>query len=353
MPHVFSVTNIKLARGDTSTDAPPRPGDNPNRRPETQIRQISFEIAGRQWNLEDVLFQQSISENDKRKPLCSGQLSTEYPPGEDPTPVDRIADDISFLLSFAIGRDIHWVIRKTIDIGDKVVSERYRSIYVEPFGRGGLGPIQNWEAGSLRMFIEAAYPKFAEKKEWWSRTLDYCLQARISTYAEIKSAILNILLDRISIDILANPPLGSQIDDNLEARLKPNFHVLHNVFRELSTKWKELHTEKVINKIKEFNSRPSFPEQIHLAFERLDLNPPGSGTISARHKLLHIGELKPKDDDLPGYCKELDYAVTMMILRRLNYEGRFFHDHLAEGFANVAAIVSETRAVVPPKLLGN
>lgn len=160
---------------------------------------------------------------------------------------------------------------------------------------------------------------------------------------QIKTAILNILIDRISTELTKGQG-GAEIDDELPKRAgSQDFKkALHQLLMTLSTNWTEQRTADIIRTIKDYNARPPFPKKVARACAQQQLPPMAGKLLGTRHLLLHVGKLEPPDGDVIGYWMELDALVLMLILRMLRYEGQLYHPKYgADG------IVLKDKLVVP------
>jgi hypothetical protein len=71
---------------------------------------ITFKFGGRQWLLDDDLFDRWPARLDKiAQSIVSGTLACEKIEGDDATHIRQLVKNISLLLTFALGRDIKWV----------------------------------------------------------------------------------------------------------------------------------------------------------------------------------------------------------------------------------------------------
>jgi hypothetical protein len=236
-----------------------------------------------------------------------------------------VADKICQLLSFAVSQDVTWPSLDIVDSAGKALRTEARGIFCRPYSKGGSGPIENYEHGELKRFIETAFPICAGNAEWWYKTLVLYREVQMAAMVEVKAVLLYILADRISEAVLNGENLQGQIHPDLGKELKKKSFLaeLHEVLGKLSG-WDENRTRSVVEEIKRWNARPALSEKIRLACVKLAVKPPEDKLIKPRNRLLHDWELK-LEQDLIDYWKELECLVLIMLLVMLGYDGTFYH----------------------------
>jgi hypothetical protein len=324
---VFYLCNVSIHIFDEKSEILPSLGSPPGTPSGWSLDKIRFTIAGRDWILRKLSDkQQNLSELSKSPyPVITATLTTNGTSNEVET-LSTMATDLTYILSFALSRGIVWTVRDFID-DDGTGPQRYiQSSFAPAFNRGGFAPIDNYTFKVIKTLIEAAYLKLQSDPDWYRLTLQYYLQSQIADYLDIKCAILNILLDRISSKFDASGP-EFEIDNNLDTTLdKTDFkNQLHTLCSSLSSKWTLDRTIQIVNKIKEWNASPSFPKKINRICENLRLTKPPGKFLATRHQLLHVGELNPDKSTVVEYWKDLEWLVLSMILRLFDYEGQVYH----------------------------
>lgn len=322
----FSLANLKLRHGDEWVEYPPPPKQENVVHGPQSLSRIRFSVAGREWVLTDEMYRFWKNCPDPSTPVESGTLTTPYSPCDTSTAVALLAEDIEMILTLALGRGIRFASISKIDAGGGLIAASSRRVHIDPFNVGGSPPIDNWNGGVLRSLIESAQPVIAANRIWWTATLGLYWQAHSNKFLEIKTAILNILVDRISTE-LTKGQRESEIDEQLPKRAdEKGFKAkLHELLTSLSPHWTEQRTEDIVRTIKDYNARPSFPKKVAKACETQQLPLIAGKLLGTRHLLLHVGKLEPPDGDVMGYWTELDALVLMLILRMLRYEGPFYH----------------------------
>jgi hypothetical protein len=295
-----------------------------------RLNRISFEFAGRKWQLDDDWYGQWPDGWDRiREPVPSGTLATEYRPGDSEQGLQATATCICDLLTFASARDVKW-----IEIGCVDVNGQYRPLRQEIPGLMGLNQngftlIDNWELGNLRTFLETAASQVTADAEWWSITIGLLHQARAAKYIEVKASLLNTLLDRVSTKVVGDGS-GAEIDPLLNKRIDRSWFrmILHWVLRLLSRNWTHHRTDALCdNVIKGWNAEPSFPEKVIRACDSLGIPAPSRSKLGFRHKPIHTGEM---DKKLKTFEKKAEYLFTieaivaMLLLRRLGFRGYIY-----------------------------
>ncbi len=177
----------------------------------------------------------------------------------------------------------------------------------------------------VREFIEKCAPTYWSNIEWFGKTMQLYVQAQIAEFLDIKCAILNILLDRISAHVLGDDTdalIDMHLDDKIDDEFASKLHIL---FTDLTDGWDNVRTKAIIDTIKQWNAKPSFAKAIMKTCCILRLPEPSGNFLSTRHKLLHVGDLDPSKSTVLEYWKELDWLVLRLILRLFNYEGSVYH----------------------------
>jgi hypothetical protein len=327
---VFGLTNVKLWLGDERTEIPLPPGLDPKtHRPGWTRNKIRFNVAGREWQLIDEMFSKwtGTQKPDVYRPLLTASLSTAIRDEAEIPELEMLADDVCNLLSLALAHKVSWYSRVVTDDTEQRISERCRAVLIHPFNRGsGSSPINNYDTGAIRKFLETAYPVYSKDPAWWRVTLPLFLEEQMINVLEIKSSLLSILADRTSTKALKGPKLAAQIDPGLDQIADDkNFRSeLNVVLSKLSPQWTENRTGELIKTIKMWNAIPSFPNKIRLACEALKIKPPNPALLKPRHKLLHLGELDVTGDPVE-FWKEFECLVLLMVLTMLGYTGLFYH----------------------------
>jgi hypothetical protein len=265
---------------------------------------------------------------DATLPLVTATLTTSAHPDDTEDAVAEIAGDIELLLSLALGRDVRWLSRSRLDGQEYATETLHRNVLVHPFNQAGHPVVDNWTPGILKPFLQTASAALAEDREWWRKTLSMYLLVQINKYIEVKSTILNILGERIARKLADDR--GAEIDSDLPAKLKDRAieKSLHQVLSQLSPKWDDARTARVIATITNWNAAPSFAESIQRVCRRLRIPEPSKSFLRTRDKLLHVGDLEPPGGDITEYWTELEWLVLVTILRLLGYDGEMYHHKL-------------------------
>ena len=320
---VFQLTNVKLRMGDLKSEIPAPPGA-PEYLRGLKFDKIPFNVAERSWVLKDDHFGKwgKKRARDVRLPVVTATLSTDIQAGDTNDSVCEVADTLAYLLSLAFARCVRVVRTEKLDSDGESIWYLTRSLNVNPFSDAGSPPIDNWQQGVLKGFIETAYPVVVADRNWWLYTLDMYMQVHVNPHIEVKSMLLNIIADRITTKVGVTND-GAEIDPDLDARIKAKDFKqdLHKILSQLSNNWTNERTANLISMIKMWNKKSSFPESIRRVCQSVGLKPLDGKILSTRHQLLHTGDLHPPDMSLDEYWKELDALVLLLILRLLKYDG--------------------------------
>jgi hypothetical protein len=319
----FDLTNVKLRICDIKSETP-APAGVPAHLRGWRLDKIAFTVAGREWLLKDEMFGEWKKQRDRNihVPIVSATLTTPFQANDTAEGVCEIADVIAALLTLALGRSVRAAKVEHLDKNQNSIWWSVRNLLAFPFSRSGFPPIDNWQFGTVKTFIEGAYPIVVADRKWWLATLGMYMQVHVNPYIETKSMILNVLADRIGAK-LGVEHQDAEIDAQLNAKLKTkDFRSsLHALLTGLSGEWTENRTNNLISTIKMWNVKPSFPEAIRRACQAVRLKPPPTKLLGTRHRLMHVGELHPSDMTLVEYLKDLESLVLLLIVRMLNYEG--------------------------------
>lgn len=379
---VFGLANYRIAIGDISTELPP-PELDPQKiakikaslqayhetiegivktteqidaeyksfkslHGEKRLNRIDFAFAGRKWTLTDDYFGRWPKEPSRlAEPMRSGSLSTDCQEGDSAGSLQQIADDISDLLSLALGRDIKWVQCESQLEDGASQSIQFRKPGLLAFNQNRSCLSDNWETGNLRKFLEGGEKVLVADRGWWSATIALLTQVGATKYAVVKCSLLNTLLDRITSNVFvdSNDPL---IDPKLNERIDARWFrwVLHRILRLLSSNWERYRTEALCdNVIKGWNAEPSFPEKVIRSCESLGIKSPARSKIGVRHKLLHAGEFDKKLKTMDAkieYLFGIEGTVLMLLVRMLGFNGLVYLQSSGPDPKKVSEFLTET-----------
>jgi len=325
----FRLTNVKLRRYDLTTQTPAPPGLPDDQRGWTLDR-MTLNLGGRGWELKDELFCQAKKQREAniQVPLVTASLRTPVHAHDTPESVSRDADAIAALLTLALARSVQAVKLEHVDTGGNCDWWRTRDLVAYAFGQFGFPAVDNWESGTLRSFIEHAYPVVAADRAWWLPTLGRFMQVHVNPCLETKAMLLYMLADRIAAKFVARPT-GAEIDADLDKKLRGREfrEQLHALLGGLSNNWKKQRTDNLIGVIKQWNAGPSFIKGITRACQALDLKPPGAKFLGARHRLMHLGELHLPHVTPESFWTELEALILFLMLRMLKYDGLAYAAH--------------------------
>ena len=289
---------------------------------------VQLNISNRDWELKDILQEQGKPKDslDKYHPVITAILTTPYNKNDRFETINRLITEIEILLSFALSKGVRAVSYSLISKDDKLIETYYIDRLLFPMREGGFAPVDNWSPGVLKSFIEKAYPVITNDYKWWELTFDLILQSRLCRFLDIACVQLNVILDRISNKHMTNSS-ASEIDTEIQTKSKDISYKgkLHNILSELSPQWNKSHTGIILSRINEINLRPSFSNAINRLCDKYNLTPPSNHLLAIRHKMVHTGEFPHNTNDIYAYWDELDWLVTGLLLRMLNYEGQIYH----------------------------
>ncbi len=302
--------------------------------------EVRFRVAERDWVLIDDAAKawRSAEKPDRTKPIGGVRVETSFREGDTFEIIDSLVTDIEALLRLGLGRSVSWV--SICKLSGGAVVERYDAPrWAAPYGTNSQ-IISNIETGTLASYLESSYPFYIADRDWFIHTFTQFVVSLGASHLEIRMALQNTLLDRISSRILRHDETY-EIDPAIPEKLtKPFRRRLHALFLELSPNWSSERTARVTQNIAEWNSGPSFPGAVERAAMRLALWPPAKAQIHKRHKLIHQGEYDAEDGTTPfEYWMHIEALVTMLLLRMLSYTGAFYAVSLGSGEAGLASMM--------------
>lgn len=339
----FFLPNVDFGTGDLFTELTfERPGDTPAT---MKIRdKIDFELAGVQWTLRpayawdggmlpaDAALNQKVAQHRQHEsltklPHCYLQVSQSQLSKEQ---ASEMADDISWLLQGALGQKVGWDELRVRCAGAAEATLLQQRAVAIATTVSHNSPISNQGDGSLKRFLENAYPIFLQKPQWWRITLDWFAQAYETPVIQVTGLIFSMLLDRMTTFLLKGVAFEKQIDATLEAKLKEGAperlalaDTLDASLKALTAKWTPARTNAIIEKVSEWNDQPSYPAKIKRVFQDKGLPVPDGAILVHRHTLAHNGELKNGTE--PGeYFRKITDIGTTLILKTLGYTGPYF-----------------------------
>jgi hypothetical protein len=339
----FRLSNVHLNTGDEKVERPLPRVDVPVGTKLLRgwsLSKIRFTIEGREWELTDDFFTLSreARKAQAKEAVVSGTLRTAARHGDDRGTIARIAENICYLLTMALSRDIKITMVLALDSEERIISGITTPYFIHPSGRGEASPVDNYDGGVLRSFIELAYLTFAKDREWWAKTIGLFLESRVTPYIEVRSTVLNVMLDRVTTKVVGDVA-GPQIDAEIPKILKQKGFrdELRSVLEKLSPNWTDARTEAVINRVRELNARPPFGKKVAVACETLGVAAPRYEGNDPRHALLHEGELVTSAGNFE-YWRDLDSLMVQMLLRMVGYDGVFYHFKYGGGSVQLADV---------------
>ena len=342
-------------RKESVSDSQDSQGENKGTRNTTDIislnkivfHKIVFQWKSRVWELVDEKhrFWSKNNANNVRTPILSGTLKTDCIDGDTFDSIGQSAWDISYLLSFALGRDIKPCVISLLS-NDELVSSHEFSVSARPFNENSTNVVDNWELGNIKTFIESSEPIIATELEWWCKTLAlYAEGASNKLPIDIQLAILNALLERVSSKWIGEKKLH-EIDENIPKLLKGS--ALKESIQECLSKyipsWPLEKTNALLGEIRRYNAGPSFPEKVIRSCGFLGIPVMSKARINFRNTLLHTldfhKDLKT-DEDKVEYLFELKGMIALMILKKLNFEGKIYLEHYCKQFEHHPVNISD------------
>lgn len=309
---------------------------------------IAFTFAGREWTLDDDLHGRWPQDDSNiTEPVRSGTLTTEYRDGDSGAALQHTADDITDLLTLALGRDIKWVrLENRLEDGSfHDIQDRRPGLLAFNQRRSALA--DNWEPCNVKLLLEAGEKVLIADRDWWSVTIGLLSQVGGTKYLVVKCSLLNTLLDRITSKVNGDTS-GPEIDANLNDRLDRGWFrwLLHFLLRTLTKKWERHRTDALCdNVIKGWNAEPSFPEKVIRSCDVLGIKAPSRSKLGFRHKLIHAGEF---DKKLKAVEKKAEYLfgieaiVLMLLVRMLGFDGYIYLQSNPPDHKKVSEFLAET-----------
>jgi len=254
------------------------------------LNRIVFRWKSRDWELVDEKhgFWSKSNANNVRIPIPSGILQTDCIDGDTYDNIGQSAWDMSYLLSFTLGRDIKPCVISLLS-NDELVSSHEFGVSARPFNENNTNVVDNWVFGNIKAFIESSEPIITTELEWWCKTLAlYSEGASNRLPIDIQLAILNALLERVSSKWIEEKKLH-EIDENIPKLLKDS--AIKESIQECLSKyipsWPLEKTNALLGEIRRYNAGPSFPEKVIRSCSFLGIPAMSKARINFRNKLLH------------------------------------------------------------------
>lgn len=292
-----------------------------------KLDRIQFAINHRIWTVVDHTIgnREGVSKADHNHPLKTASLIVPALADDPEDSAREAADIVCLLLSFALGRRINWVAAVGYAADHQEVTSSVWSRVLEPYNAHGLCPIDNFNSGVLRSFIEPAFCEVIKDLSWWRLTLGYYIGTKSRQFVDVRSIILYMLLDRIANRVLPGN-WGPRFARENDALFSDSFaSALTGLFSGSIPNWNYVDTNDLLGVVKQWNQSPSYPVKIREACAALDLPAPSRAILAQRHKVLHTGRVDSNSLDMREIWLKADWIVLSMLLRLFGYTGQVFH----------------------------
>lgn len=302
---------------------------------------INFTYGGKDWSLDTTQGQKDGKDKASQlRPMVTATLTTQ---AAEIGNLETLADHVCDLLTFAFGKEVRWVSCGRFS-PDGPSRSSCRSFPLLPYGKGAGALVDNWEVGNLKEFIEECEAAFENDPDWWHRSIGLLAHSRATPLLEIRLSTLNTLVDRISKKVIGDRNTV-EIDPELPGRVQRRWFrwLLHRVLRTLSRNWDQKRTDTVCDTIIQWNSSPSFPNQVAQACEALGISAPARKQLGLRHKLIHVGEFDKKlktTDHMIEYLQSLEAVVELMMIRMLGFTGCVHIDERGPNWQKVESLLN-------------
>ena len=348
----FLLPFVDFGQGDQCTRI-----DYPNGGIWQPFDRLSFEIDGHVWTLRnlyeiDHVFYtaEEAAARQKENPALSqlrlkpsAHSLLQVPSSIGADDAEAVATKICWLLHLAFAQPVAWA-EMRIRRGSESRFQCRRS-FAFPQKVAATKPLRNWVDGTLKTYLEAAYPKFQEAESWWAETLNWYSIATEHVALESSSMIFCMLFDRISTRLLKGYKFPKQIGTDLETLLKQKENregleaALGEVMKARSEGWDDFRSGKLVDQIKLWNDSPSYPKKIAIAFSLVGLKQPGNELLGHRHKLMHEGGLNLKGQEAVKFLLDLNEQILALLFAMLDYRAHFFL--MGRGKTHMAAFALE------------
>ncbi len=241
---------------------------------------------------------------------------------------EATATRICWLLHLAFAQPVAWSEMRVRREGNSHFVRRRSFAFPSKVAAGR--PLRNWMDGTIKTYLEGAYPEFQAAENWWSETLNWYSIATEHTALESSSMIFCMLFDRISSKLLKGYLYEKQIGDDLDQYLadgnnqKALAEKLGEVIKPLSTGWKDYRSGELVKIVKSWNDSPSYGKKIAIAFGLVGLLEPNQKMLGHRHKLMHEGGLNLQGQEAVDFLFDLNEQILALLFAMLKYRGKFF-----------------------------
>lgn len=338
----FTLPRVNIGLPDDSTIHPPgAPFGSPGSQFVRDI--VPFSVGSATWQLRQlVLYSDNFlpadtachrASRERGKLDCRSQAKhaiLQVPTASiNQSDAEDIASDLGWLLGLAFGQRVTWN-QLGIRRNHQWQLLKGRSVSL-PERSSGAQPLANGGEGELKGFIETAYSIYSNDRGWWKFTLHwFALACEIST-VEVSAMIFSMLLDRVSSKILEGYDFGKLIGTDLAACLSSKEcknalqRNLTSLLQQSAAGWTDERSINLLNTIRDWNDKPSYPKKITTAFARLGLVPPPKSVLNARHTLMHGGQLPtPQAADISNYHYDIHQSIVLLLFSMLGYKESIF-----------------------------
>lgn len=183
---------------------------------------------------------------------------------------EEVASNVCWILQLAFAQRVAWS-----DLWTRTGSAKRflcRRGVTLPRKASGIAPLRNWGNQPIKKYIESAYPIFKSDPKWWRETLHWYTISVENLGIESSSMIFCMLFDRVSSRLLDGHSFPKQIGQTLDSNLSDSAKRaelegrLHDLLREFEPQWPDGKAASLVEKIKEWNEQPSYPNKIATAF---------------------------------------------------------------------------------------
>lgn len=195
------------------------------------------------------------------------------------------------------------------------------------FGKGG-DIINIFAHSSISNFISQGFNVYKQDEEWWRITLDYFKEMRLANALESKIVLTCVLLERIAKKFLS--PIKGVIDSSLPEKKYDILKLFNSKLPEILEHWDEERSKNLFNIIKGWDSSRTLTNSIRDLSKEYKVPKLFKELPALRGALAHNGVLGKNIDVHRAFLayQELDLFLTILILRKFGYDGKFTHSFI-------------------------
>jgi hypothetical protein len=278
----------------------------------------------------------------------TSEVVVDMPPGGDPTPLDRVVNDLCYLLSVARGAKIQWLYQDHYNTTGTRITRVHREHVAKPYGPLAVIDPRDWGADETKTFVERAFHTYAARREPFlldKGVIDAYLDAKAEgDYLQMRGVKVAVALEMLKDAFVQQPGITDRvIDEAVFVQLLPTVQAAIAAALQHPVVSRD-QVQAIINKAGSLNWR-SLRAVVSKLCRQIQFRPSNDELdlfIRCRNSLVHQGEFyclsatpaeRQDRAPLPTPAAEYFFLVNVLdriFLRLLDYDGTYV-DHRIPG----------------------